>query len=112
MAMRQLVIDDLSREERDNIENYLRRTLKPSPVKDMFWLALPDDLLGAEQLGHSGCGPFYFGIELGHSSISFELLVRSESNLHCSCISYATKSQRDFVFDFVDRLLLEEKIRA
>ena len=110
--MRQLVIDDLSREERDNIESYLKRALKPSLVKDMFWLALPDDLLGEAQQGHGDCGPFYFGVELGKDMVSFELLVRSETNLHCSCISYASKGQRDFLFGFVDRLLNEEKIRA
>ena len=110
--MRQLLIDDLSREELDNIESYLKRTLKPSLVNDVFWLALPDDLLGESQQGHSDCGPFYFGVELGRDSVSFELLVRSETNLHCSCISYANKDQRDFVFGFVDRLVDEEKIRA
>lgn len=110
--MRQLLIDDLSQEERDNVESYLKRTLKSSLVKDMFWLALPDDLLGESQDGHADCGPFYFGVELGKDNVSFELLVRSESNLHCSCISYATKDQRDFVLGFVDRLVDEEKIRA
>ncbi len=110
--MRQLLIDDLSQEERDNIESYLKRALKPSLVKDMFWLAVPDDLLGEAQQGHADCGPFYFGVELGKEMVSFELLVRSETNLHCSCISYATKGQRDFLFGFVDRLVEEEKIRA
>ena len=110
--MRQLLIDDLSREERDNIDNYLKRTLKSSLVKDMFWLLLPDDLLGEAQQGHGDCGPFYFGVDLGKDTVSFELLVRSETNLHCSCICYATNAQRDFVLGFVDRLVDEEKIRA
>lgn len=110
--MRQLVIDDLSREERDNIESYLKRTLQATPVQDMFWLTLPDDLLGEAQQGHDACGPFRFGVELGKDKVSFELLARSETNLHCSCISYATRLQRGFVFDFIDRLLAEEKIRA
>lgn len=110
--MRQLLIDDLSKEERDNIESYLKRTLKSSMVEGMFWLALPDDLLGEAQQGHGDCGPFYFGVELGQGSVSFELLVRSETNLHCTCISYASKAQRDFVFGFVDRLVAEEKIGA
>jgi hypothetical protein len=110
--MRQLLIDDLTREERDNIESYLKRTLRSSIVEDMFWLVLPDDLLGGAQHGHEACGPFRFGIELGKDKVSFELLVRSKTNLHCSCISYATKAQRDFVLGFVDRLLAEEKIKA
>ena len=110
--MRQILIDDLSRQERDNIENYLKRTLKPSLVEGMFWLSLPDDLLGKAQLGHEKCGPFHFGVEVGRETVTFELLVRSESNLHCSCISYATGAQRDFLLKFVDKMLEEEKISA
>jgi len=110
--LRQILIDELSREERDNIENYLKRTLKPSLVEGMFWLALPDDLLGEAQLGHKDCGPFYFGVEVGKDKVVFELLVRSESNLHCSCISYATKGQRDYLHAYVDRLVVEERISA
>ncbi len=110
--MRQFLIDDLSREERDNIASYLKNTLRPSPVEGIFWLLLPDDLHGEAQRGHGDCGPFYFGVELGRDSLAFELLIRSESNLHCSCISYADRAQRDFVLGFFDRLITEEKIRA
>ena len=110
--MRQILIDDMSRQERDNVENYLKRTLKPGLMEGMFWLALPDDLLAEAQQGHQECGPFYFGVELGTDRVAFELLVRSKSNLHCSCISYATHSQRDFLLAFVDRMIGEEMIRA
>ena len=110
--MRQILIDDLSREERDNIDSYLKRALKPCLVEGMYWLPVPDDLLGEAQQGHKGCGPFYFGIELGENRVSFELLIRSESNLHCSCVSYASRVQRDFLLKFIDNLLEEEKIGA
>jgi hypothetical protein len=110
--MRQYVIDQLSREERANIESYLKRTLQPGSLEGVFWIEVPQDLLGAEQRGHDTCGPFYFAVELEAESVSFELLVRSQSNLHCSCLAYATKLQRDFVLRFVDRMLEEEKIRT
>ncbi|MEN8142358.1 MAG: hypothetical protein ABFQ82_02020 [Thermodesulfobacteriota bacterium] len=110
--MRQLLIDDLSLEERDNIESYLKRALKPCLVEGMYWLPVPDDLLAEAQQGHEECGPFYFGIELGENRVSFELLIRSESNLHCTCISYATGAQRDFLLKFVDTMVAEEKISA
>lgn len=110
--MRQLLIDDLSPQERDSLERYLTKSLKASPVEGMFWLALPDNLLGEKQRGHRECGPFYFGVELGPARISFELLIRSESNLHCSCIGYADRAQRDFVLAFVDRLVSEAEIGA
>ena len=49
---------------------------------------------------------------LGKDSVSFELLVRSSHNLHCSCIAMATPEQRHFIMDFADRMLNEELIRA
>jgi len=110
--MRQYVVDQLSREERANIESYLKRTLKQGPVEGVFWIEVPQDLLGAEQRGHEDCGPFFFAVELEVESVNFELLVRSQSNLHCSCIAYATPSQRDFVLRMADKMLEEEKVRA
>jgi hypothetical protein len=110
--MRQFVIDELSREERDNLESYLKRTVRTGPMEGMFWLAVPDDLLAEAQQGHEECGPFFFGIELSEKALIVELLVRSESNLHCSCISYATKGQRKFLLEFLDKMLQEEHIKA
>ncbi len=110
--MRQLVIDDLSPQERDNLEHYLKRTLGSGQIEGMFWLRVPDDLLGEAQQGHGPCGPFHFGIELSRAHLSFELLIRNQANLHCSCIAYATKAQRDFLFRYVDEMLAEEQIRA
>ena len=114
--MRQIVIDDLTQEECANIDNYLKRNTKLAGIDGMFWLRLSDDLLGEAQQGHHACGPFYFALELhkaaGRERLSCEFLVRSETNLHCSCISYATAMQRDFLLRFLDRMLAEEQIRA
>lgn len=110
--MRQYVIDELSKEERANIESYLKRTLKSGPVADLYWLEVPQDLLSGDQREHGDCGPFFFAIELEEESACFELLIRSQSNLHCSCIAYATSSQREFVLRFVDKMLDEEQIMA
>lgn len=110
--MRQFVIDELSLLERDNLESYLKRTLKPGPMIGIFWLALPEELLSEAQQGHEACGPFYLGVELEDKRLCFEMLVRSKSNLHCSCIAYATEVQRQFVLDFIDSMLKEECIKA
>lgn len=110
--MRQIVVDELSREERANLDSYLKRTLRPAGMEGMYWLDLPDDLLALAQQGHQDCGPFSFGIELGETRLLAELLVRSRSKLHCSCISYASGTQRGFLLDFLDRMLAAEQIRA
>lgn len=110
--MRQLVIDELSILERDNLDSYLKRTLAPGPISGIFWIKLPDDLLAEAQRGHEQCGPFYLAVEIEEKRICFELLVRSKTNLHCTCIAYATPVQRQFVLDFIDKMLSEEQIKA
>ena len=110
--MRQYVIDQLSREERANIETYLKRNLRPGTVDGVYWIEVPQDLLSAVQRDHDECSPFFFAVVLEAESVYFELLVRSQTNLHCSCIAYASTSQREFVLQFAGRMLAEEKIRA
>jgi len=110
--MRQIVIDEITREERDNIDSYLKRTIISGPMEGMYWLPVPQDLLAEAQHGHEACGPFYFGVELCEKSVVFEMLVRSQSNLHCSCISYATPSQLDYLLRFIEIMVSEERIRA
>ena len=110
--MRQIMVDELTREERDNIDSYLKRTLKPGPLVGLYWMTVPQDLFAEAQQGHEQCGPFYVAVELEEDTIRFELLIRSQTNLHCSCIAYATPAQRDFVLRFVDTMLEEEHIRA
>jgi len=110
--MRQIVIDELSPMERDNIDSYLKRTLTVGPMIGLYWLVLPPDLLSEAQQGHEDHGPFYLAAEVEQYLVRFELLVRSQSNLHCSCIAHATPVQRQFVLDFIDRMLAEEMIRA
>lgn len=110
--MRQYLIDEISFLEHDNLDSYLKRTLKPGGLEGVFFLTVPPDLLGPEQQGHADCGPFYFSVILEQTSIRFEFLVRSASNMHCSCIAQATPAQRQFVLDFADRMLAEEMIRA
>ncbi len=110
--MRYFAIDDLSREERVVVKNYLKRNAQPAAIDNMFWLPLPEELLEELQKEHVECGPYFFGIELQDDFVNFELLVRSQTNLHCNCIGYATDSQRQFLMQFIDRLIEEEQLKA
>jgi len=110
--MRQVVIDELSPMELSNIDSYLKRTLKQGPMIGLFWLELPPDLHSEAQQGHEEHGPFYLGVEVTDRAVKFELLVRSHANLHCTCIAHASSMQRQFVLDFVDRMVAEEMITA
>lgn len=110
--MRQFVIDELSPMEHDNIDSYLKRSIKQGPMIGLYWLELPDNLLSDEQKGHENHGPFHLAVDLSNTAVKFELLVRSPTNLHCSCIAHASPAQRQFVLDFADKMLKEELIRS
>ena len=110
--MRSYLIDELSFLERDNLDSYLKRRLEAGGIEGVFFLELPPELRGPAQAGHDACAPFCCAVVLGKDSLRFELLVRSRHNLHCGCIAQATPEQRRFVFDFADKMLAEELIRA
>ena len=110
--MRQVVIDELSPMERDNIDSYLKRSLKQGPMIGLYWMQLPDDLLSPTQLDHKEHGPFHLAVEVTNTAVKFELLVRSQVNLHCSCIAHATSAQRQYVLDFIDKMVEEEFIAS
>lgn len=110
--MRSYLIDEISFLEHDNLDSYLKRTLKAGVLEGVFFLPIPPELHGPSQREHHECAPFYCAFILGKDSLRCELLIRSSHNLHCSCIAPATEEQRQFVFDFADRMLREEMIRA
>jgi hypothetical protein len=110
--MRQVVIDELSPMERDNIDSYLKRSLKQGPMIGLYWIQLPDDLLSPTQLDHKEHGPFHLAVEVTNTAVKFELLVRSQVNLHCSCIAHATAAQRQYILDFMDKMVEEEFIAS
>jgi len=111
--MRQYVIDDLSPMERDNIDSYLKRTLPQGAMLGLYWIALPLELLSGMQRAHvEKCGPYCCGVEVEKNAVRFEMLVRSQANLHCDCIAHATPVQRQYILDLADKMLNEELIRS
>jgi len=110
--MRQYVIDQLTKEERQAVLNHLSDSALAGPINDLFWLPLPADLMAPEQRSHPDCGPFYFAIEVEEERVTFELLVRSQSTLHCSCITHANARQRNFILDYVDRMAEKLSLKA
>lgn len=112
--MRQFVIDELSPMELDNIDSWLKRNLQQGPLEGLYWLVLQKEQLDAAQQGeqHRDHGPYYMAVEVTRSEVRFELLVRSQNTLHCSCIAQASARQRQLMLDTIDRMLEEEMIRA
>lgn len=110
--MRQYLIDELTKSQIEHIWEYLRKHAQPSAVDGLFWIELPDDLLAEAQYAHKNCQPFCFSIEVGKDCLKLEFLIRSKQTLHCDCIQYATKVQRDFILEFAEKMLPEKGISA
>lgn len=110
--MRQYLIDELDKGQIEQIAGYLKEHAQPSSVEGLFWVDLPDDLLAEVQYTHENCKPFCFSIEVGEDCVKLEFLIRSKQTLHCDCIRYASKAQRDFILGFAEKMLSEKGIRA
>lgn len=111
--MRQFRIDELTADDKTRLQNYLRETTTAGTLDGTFWLPLPDELLSAEQFAHRAtCGPYCYSIIVEEGSVTLELLVRSRSTLHCSCIAFATPAQREFLLQFLDRMLHDVPVRS
>ncbi len=110
--MKQYVIDQLRPDDYFRIKAYLDMNFRQSGVPDVYWLILPQDMLEGTQAEHTDCQPFYFALELCHSVLSSELLVRTLSHVRCDCMRYASLTQRNWLIQTVDDIfnLLEVAI--
>jgi hypothetical protein len=110
--MRQYLLDEISRPDIPRVREYLQDHAQASSLEGVWWVDVPEDLLSPEQFAHSGCRPFRFAVELGDDFLRFELLIRSRETMRCPCIGYATRSQRDFILAFADRLVEDLALRT
>lgn len=102
--MKQYVIDELRPEDYNTLKPYLSEHFEPSDIDGVYWVILDRNILSDIQANHAECGPFYFAIELDHSKIACELLVRNKKKIRCGCISYANENQRNWLIEKVDAL--------
>ena len=105
--MRQYSIDELGPAKVREVREYLDSHCEKSGLENIYWLRIPDDMLSPDQYSHKQCQPHCAGIEVGERQVVFEMLVRSRNSLKCSCISYATAQQRQFILAFADRMCQE-----
>ncbi len=111
--MRSLLLDELAPGDMDRLLEHLGRTLQVSGLPDVFWLEMPEDLLTPEQADHrDSCGPHRVAVVVEEDSLRLELLVRAQESLRCACTAYATTAQRDFLIDYLDRLIEELGLRT
>lgn len=109
--MKQYVIDQLRETDYEQILEFLNERADKTALDGMYWVNLPEHLCSTVQREHTQCQPHYFAVNLDYNQVSFELLIRSRQIIRCSCISYATPEQRQYILGYADEMLEELGIR-
>jgi hypothetical protein len=100
-----LLIDELIKDEVVKGKEYIKLKTIPSPINDLFWLKLPEEILEKEQLSFiKENEPLKIAIEIGHTWIKIELLIRSESLINIGG-GDLTNKQFEFIFNFYNNLI-------
>ena len=105
--MKQIVFDQLRPGDSEKLYHLLSERFGESPVPGIFWAPLPGEALAPAQQEHPGCAPFSVALELSDSTLSCELLIRSQQRMRCSCVAYATKEQLLYLLGLLDGMLDE-----
>ncbi|MFW5731133.1 MAG: hypothetical protein ACOCV7_05745 [Desulfonatronovibrionaceae bacterium] len=104
--MRSYLIEEINPSDMDRIIDRLNFICLEKPLQDLFWLTVPEEVLTPEQKEHlESCGPFHLALESGKDFLKLELLVRCRSKIRCSCITYATRQQREHMIQYLDDML-------
>jgi hypothetical protein len=109
--MKQYVIDQLRETDYEQILAFLNERAERKDLDGIYWVNVPEELYSPIQREHTECQPHYFAVNLDYRQLAFELLIRSRQIIRCSCISYATPEQRDYILRYADRMLDELKIQ-
>ena len=108
--MKQYRIDELRPNDYEKIKGYFEERFGFSQMEGVYWVPVNLDLLDQVQSAHVDCQPFYFGVVLEPTVISFELLIRTRNRVRCDCIHYANEAQRDSIIGFADSIFERLKI--
>ena len=111
--MRSIVFDEIRPDDMAKLSEHLGGTLKASALGGVYWMELPPDILSASQNEHAkSCGPHRVTLVLEEDLLRLELLVRNSANMRCACTEYASKVQRAFLMDYLERIFEELGIQT
>ena len=108
--MKQYLIDELRPHDYEQIKTYLDDHFERAELDGIYWIPLEPALLTPVQTEHTDCQPFYFALALETTSLACELLVRTKQRMRCACMDYATETQRNWVINLIDTLMVEMAI--
>src|SRR5512143_3725698 len=103
--MKQHVVDQLRYQDYEKLKALLDQQYGEAAMGAVYWIPLEQDVLSPTQREYRECQPHVAAVELEETRLSVELLVRTRNRIRCSCISYATEGQRNWLIHIVDRML-------
>ncbi len=103
--MKQYVVDELRRQEREKIKSHLEQHYGRGSVEGIYWIPLDPHIFTPVQSRHRACQPFYFALEVLKDRLVCELLIRTRHRVRCDCMGYATENQRNWLIRLVDGFL-------
>lgn len=102
--MKQYVIDELRPKDHKEIKVYMEENYNASDMDGIYWIPLEQDILTKIQKEHTDCQPFYFSVDLEPNLIAFEMLIRTQKKMRCSCMGYTTEKQRNWIIELADSI--------
>ncbi len=102
--MKQYVVDELRPEDHEKLKDHLDTHFGVAEFDGLYWMTLDEEMHAGIQQAHTDCQPYYFALELLPDRLICELLVRTNKQVRCQCIQYATESQRNWLIKAVDAL--------
>ncbi|MEJ2158546.1 MAG: hypothetical protein P8X96_24745 [Desulfobacteraceae bacterium] len=102
--MKQYVIDELRPDDYRKIKEYLDANFSVDGYEGLYWLLLDETAYADVQKDHTDCQPFYFALELTSRQLACELLVRTNNQMKCKCIRYATADQINWLVRSLDAI--------
>ena len=110
--MRAYLIDEIAASDMEKITGYLRDTAISSSLQKIYWVQIPEELLNETQIAHKHCQPYVFGVELGSGWIKLEFFSRSRNGMKCSCQTYSSPSQLEYITRFAHEMLENLRIHT
>ncbi len=110
--MKSYFVDEIEASDMVLIDNYLASNGRAAGVNKLFWIELPEELIGTLQSTHSACSPYRFAVETGDSWVKAELFIRTSNSISCECSGYANENQRAYIIKYIDTMILDLGIRT
>jgi hypothetical protein len=110
--MKSYFIDEIEASDMVQIERYLAKHGNAAGISKLFWIEMPEANLNSLQTGYESCCPHRFAVETGDSWVRAEFFVRTSKNLMCAYSGYCDEKQREYIINYIDKMIRELRVRT